>query len=523
MRLDPAMPLGRQVEAEVRRLIRSGGLAAGAALPSTRALAADLELSRGVIVGAYAQLAAEGYLVTRRGAAPVVASLPFETEPPFEQDVHVAAARFNLRPDLPDLALFPRAAWLSASRTAMRAAADTDLAYGEPFGSVRASAAVGAVSRATRGTVGGHDRIGVYAGSTHALFTLANVLRMNGAKRLGVEDPGHRWRTATLAASGLEIVPVPVDHEGLRTDRLDGLDAVVVSPEHSFPLGLTLSPERRRALVQWAVANDTIVIEHDYDGHFRYDRAPTAALQALAPEHVAYVGTASAILAPTIRLGWSVLPSRLVEESPASRRGTSSRCRGWSSWRSQSSSRAAISIASCAGRAVRTRSVETSSPQHFPSAGRRAGSSSISHSNRQPTRRGSRRGAIGGLRARRRASERDREVEPGLVHRLRSLLRAHLAQSADETSRAPRFTLAMPYRRAAARCDAPSATRCGPRARSASRRRVPRASRRRTPPRGRARSRPPTKRRAPPPSPLSRSIRGSIRPTRRSPKTIGST
>jgi GntR family transcriptional regulator/MocR family aminotransferase len=137
---------------------------------------------------------------------------------------------------------------------------------------------------------------------------------LNGAKRLGVEDPGHRWRTATLAASGLEIVPVPVDHEGLRTDRLDGLDAVVVSPEHSFPLGLTLSPERRRALVQWAVANDTLVIEHDYDGHFRYDRAPTAALQALAPEHVVYVGTASAILAPTIRLGWSVLPARLVEE-----------------------------------------------------------------------------------------------------------------------------------------------------------------------------------------------------------------
>lgn len=86
------------------------------------------------------------------------------------------------------------------------------------------------------------------------------------------------------------------------------------SPEHSFPLGLTLSPPRRRALVQWAVANDTIVIEHDYDGHFRYDRVPTAALQALAPEHVAYVGTASAILVPTIRLGWSILPSRLVEQ-----------------------------------------------------------------------------------------------------------------------------------------------------------------------------------------------------------------
>ena len=312
--LDSARPLGRQIEAEVRRLIRSGGLAAGDALPSTRALAADLELSRGVIVSAYAQLTAEGYLVTRRGAAPVVAALPFETEPEFEQDVHVAGARFNLRPDLPHLGLFPRADWLAAGRTAMRRAADTDLAYGEPFGSVELRRRLAVFLARTRGTVGGHDRIGVHAGSTQALFTLANVLRLNGATRLGVEDPGHRWRTATLAASGLELVPIPVDDDGLRTDLLDGLDAVVVSPEHSFPLGLTLSPERRRALVQWAVTSDTIVIEHDYDGHFRYDRAPTAALQALAPEHVAYVGTASAILAPTIRLGWSILPARLVEQ-----------------------------------------------------------------------------------------------------------------------------------------------------------------------------------------------------------------
>jgi len=311
--LDRARPAGRQVEAEVRRLIRSGALGAGAALPSTRVLAADLALSRGVIVGAYAQLAAEGYLVTRRGAAPLVAALPLEPRSQLEQDVHVAAARFNLRPDLPDLALFPRADWLSASRAAMRRAADTDLAYGEPFGSVELRAQLAAFLSRTRGTVGVHNRIGVHAGSTQALFTLANVLRLNGATRLGVEDPGHRWRTGTLAASGLEIVPVPCDDEGLRTDRLDGLDAVVLSPEHSFPLGLTLSPHRRRALVQWAVANDTIVIEHDYDGHFRYDRAPTAALQALAPEHVAYVGTASAILAPTIRLGWSLLPLRLVE------------------------------------------------------------------------------------------------------------------------------------------------------------------------------------------------------------------
>jgi GntR family transcriptional regulator/MocR family aminotransferase len=315
VRLDARAPLGRQIEAELRRLIRANALPAGEALPSTRALAADLEVSRGVIVNAYAQLAAEGYLLLRRGAVPVVAPLPLGSPPHIaELDVHVASARFNLRADLPDLSLFPRAEWLSASRAALRRAADTDLAYGEPFGSSELRQRLAGFLARSRGTVGTHRALGIHAGSTHALFTIANVLRLGGARRIGVEDPGHRWRTATLAASGLEVVPVPVDRDGLRVDALDGLDAVVLSPEHSFPLGVTLSPARRRALVGWAAAADALVIEHDYDGHFRYDRAPTAALQALAPEHVAYVGTASALLVPTLRLGWSVLPSRLVEQ-----------------------------------------------------------------------------------------------------------------------------------------------------------------------------------------------------------------
>jgi GntR family transcriptional regulator / MocR family aminotransferase len=128
-----------------------------------------------------------------------------------------------------------------------------------------------------------------------------------------VEDPSHRWRTRTVAASGLEVVPVPVDEDGLRVEAIPDVPALVVSADHQFPLSAGLSPERRRALAEWAAAGDRLVIEHDYDAHFRYDRQPIAALQSLAPEHVAYVGTASALLAPTVRLGWAVLPARLVE------------------------------------------------------------------------------------------------------------------------------------------------------------------------------------------------------------------
>jgi GntR family transcriptional regulator / MocR family aminotransferase len=217
--------------------------------------------------------------------------------------VPIARARYNLRPDLPDFSLFPRTQWLAAT------AADADLAYGEPYGAVALRLQLAPFLTRTRGVVAEADRTGVFAGSTQALLAIASVPKEQGAKRIGVEDPGHRWRTRVLKASGLEVVPIPVDEHGLRVDALGNVDAVVVSPDHHFPTGVALSPERRRALIDWG----RVVIEHDYDGHFRYDRPTGGTVQSLAPEHVAYVGTASPLLAPTLRIGWAVLPARLVD------------------------------------------------------------------------------------------------------------------------------------------------------------------------------------------------------------------
>jgi len=311
--LDRARPLGLQIEDRVRSLIRSEVLTVGSMLPSTRGLASHLGISAGVVVNAYAQLAAEAYITLRRGAPPLVAAAgPAAPAVDLGPDTPIAG-RLNLRPDLPDLALFPRTEWLRSCRRAVESAASYDFSYGDPFGSDRLRIQLSQFLGRTRGTVSPFEKVGVFAGSTQALLQIGSLLRHQGAIRIGVEDPSHRWRTRVLMASGLETVPVPVDEDGLRVDELHDVDAVVVSPEHQFPTGAVLSPERRRALVDWAAAGDRVVIEHDYDGIFRYDRHPAGALQGLAPELVAYVGSASPLLAPSVRLGWAVVPARLAD------------------------------------------------------------------------------------------------------------------------------------------------------------------------------------------------------------------
>jgi GntR family transcriptional regulator/MocR family aminotransferase len=139
-------------------------------------------------------------------------------------------------------------------------------------------------------------------------------LRRSGRSSIGVEDPGHAVIREIVARTGLRPVPIPVDEEGIDFDALEaaGPDAVLVTPAHQFPTGVVLSPERRTRLLEWAERRDAIVAEDDYDAEFRYDRPPVGALQGLSPDRVAYLGSASKTLAPTLRLGWLIPPPRLV-------------------------------------------------------------------------------------------------------------------------------------------------------------------------------------------------------------------
>ncbi len=308
-----AEPLHAQVERQLREAIRAGRLTAGERLPPTRALAAELGVSRGVVVEAYAQLAAEGYLATRRGAGTVVAAAAVQPVAPPRPARHPRPIPEDFHPGTPDLASFPRAAWLRSLRAVLRAAADDQLGYADPSGTPELRAALARYLGRARGVAADGDRLLVTSGLTQGVALACRALVRRGARRIAVEDPGFAVHRALAAHCGLEVVPVPVDGHGLRTDALAATDADVLltTPAHQMPLGGVLAPARRAALLAWAEARDAYVIEDDYDAEHRYDREPVGALQGLAPERVIYAGCASKALAPSLRLGWLVLPGAL--------------------------------------------------------------------------------------------------------------------------------------------------------------------------------------------------------------------
>jgi GntR family transcriptional regulator/MocR family aminotransferase len=308
-----AGPLHAQIEAQLRAAVRSRRLAAGERLPSSRALAAELGVSRGVVVEAYGQLAAEGYLAVRPGAAPRVAAGAV-AQPPAAGAAPPAPARHDLRPGTPDLSLFPRAAWAAAQRRALRDATDADLGYPDPAGHPRLRAALAAYLGRVRGVQAAPARVVVCGGVAEALALACRALRAAGARRLAVEDPSHHETRRLIAHAGLEPVPIAVDGAGIDVAAIAaaGPDAVLVTPAHQFPTGVVLDPARRAALLEWARSAGTIVIEDDYDAEYRYDRHPVGALQGLAPEHVVHVHSVSKTLAPALRMGWAALPARFA-------------------------------------------------------------------------------------------------------------------------------------------------------------------------------------------------------------------
>ncbi len=334
--LDPeaTKPLTGQLYEQLRHAITTGRLLPGDQLVPSRQLAGELGVSRHTVTTAYSRLVAEGYAEGHSGGGSVVAA----ASPASPKEAHPVAAlrpsprfagwspyfrpppygcRFDLRAGLPDPALFPADLW---RRRVTAAVAAEHREYGDPAGRIRLRRAIAGWVARSRSVTATEDTVVITCGAQHAIDLVARVLLEPG-DCVAVEDPGYVPVVRLFGALGARVVGVPVDDQGLVVDLLPPSARIVyVTPSHQYPLGMTMSMPRRRALLRWAERHDAAVIEDDYDTEFRYVDRPLEPLQALdAHGRVVYVGSFSKTFSPSVRLGFTVVPQPLFEPIAALR------------------------------------------------------------------------------------------------------------------------------------------------------------------------------------------------------------
>ncbi|MFF5990086.1 MocR-like pyridoxine biosynthesis transcription factor PdxR [Prauserella flavalba] len=305
---DSTVPLAVQLADALRESAATGHLRGGDRLPSTRALADRLGVSRTVTSAAYEQLHAEGWILGRHGSGTYVTTSPPAARPErrgFVTNDEAPSDLLVLTPGVPWADGLDRAAW----RRAWRAAADTPPAtylYRSGLADYRAAVAEHLLRH--RGLDAGTDSVLATGGTTSAVVELASAVLRPG-DLVAVEEPGYQRAVQAFRRAGMRVVPVPIDAEGLRPDALPGgVRAVYCSPAHQYPMGCRMSAARRVELVERARAENFLVVEDDYDGELRYDVAPLPLLASLAPDVVVHLGTTSKILTPTLGAGWMVAP-----------------------------------------------------------------------------------------------------------------------------------------------------------------------------------------------------------------------
>jgi GntR family transcriptional regulator / MocR family aminotransferase len=332
-------PLFRQVYIHARSAILARKLRSGAKLPSTRWLAAQLEISRSCVIEAYEQLLAEGYTEgkigsgtfvavdlptiersTRRGADPKPKTQPRLTQRAREFADAVPAAdslRVPFDTGCSSMDAVTVATWASINRRSLATIDDVHLSYSDPRGILQLRSQIAEYLRAARGANCEPDQVIVTSGTQQGLY-LALRVALDGQDEIWMEDPCYEPAYRAAISAGLRVRSVPVDAEGLLVSEgirsAPRARAAIVTPSHQYPLGMVLSMRRRLELLDWARDQSAWIIEDDYDSEFRYAGRPLAALQGLDEnDRVIYLGTFSKSLFPGLRLGYAVVPRFLVK------------------------------------------------------------------------------------------------------------------------------------------------------------------------------------------------------------------
>lgn len=312
------LQLWRQIYNAIKEMMLSGQLKAGEALPSSRELANELKVSRNTVCEAYDLLIAEGYVISRQGAASRVAD-GLCIEPvglslsPKINNQEFRPVSVSFRTGRPDLRQFPRFLWQQLIHKTSGELPLEAFSYAGPQGLPALRMEIASWLFRSRGIQVSPDNIFITAGATHGLHLIADMLCESGQKIL-MEDPCHMGMLGTFRNKGCSIFPIPVDDEGLQTDQLSkcgNIGPIYVTPSHQFPLGGILSASRRAALIRFARENDLYIIEDDYDSEFRYSGEPVAPLYSMDTQRVIYVGTFSKTVFPALRIGYVILPCQL--------------------------------------------------------------------------------------------------------------------------------------------------------------------------------------------------------------------
>jgi len=319
-------PLMRQLYEQIKHLILDGQLAPAGKLPSTRQLAADLGISRSTVLEAYNQLIAEGYLIGNHGSGTVVASGidVFSIPPETVAKKRTATAMKEKAPPIAvidfqsgviDSPRFPLTEWKKAYQRSLDQVSEAAFRYHPSAGVLSLRQTIADYLRRTRGLACDPDQIMIVSGSTQGLALIA-ALFCDRQQAVLIEDPTHPGLRQIIARAKLNLIGIPVDDQGLITDLLAPHPApafIYTTPSHQYPLGGILPIQRRQKLIQYAIANDTYLLEDDYDSEFRFEGQPISSLYELSPDRVIYLGTFSKILTPAIRLGYLILPDQLIE------------------------------------------------------------------------------------------------------------------------------------------------------------------------------------------------------------------